>query len=314
MSREGQSQNVERSMTNDGDQRSSGSSTATPARFIGWRRRSSAPISGRVGAFGAWTGSRFLVWGGYERIGDVETPTLDGALFDPVSGRWEPIPAAPLDRSSAGTSATWTDSELVVFSADMKSGAAFNVGTGRWRTIEPPPLDAGGTNVPGLVWTGTELFVLAAPVDDVDTSMAWAAAWNPATDRWRPLPEPGFRSMQSGPVVWTGKEIAVLHDANRAFDPAKEQWRSLDNAGGAVAGLVWTGQYTIAHGTAYEPATQTCRNLPLEPERPGGGYREFGVDVWTGSEFIRWSGANGGDGAPRANDGVAFKPAAEPQP
>lgn len=272
-----------------------------------WRRLPAAPITGRVGAFGVWTGKVFLVWGGYERHGDAEVPVLDGALFDPVTDRWEPLPAAPFDRSQAAT-ATWTGTELVVFSARMRSGAAFDIAARQWRAIEPPPLDPGDSNSPTLAWTGTELVVLGYPVDNVDTSMAWAAAWNPGTDQWRALPDPGFRSMQGGPAIWTGREVTVLWEANRAFDPATGRWRSVKNACGAGAGDVWTGRYSIQYGTAFDAVTETCRNLPPEPERPGGGYREFGVDVWTGTELLRWSGGNGGDGAPRENDGVVFDP------
>ncbi|MBI3749150.1 MAG: hypothetical protein HY262_09950 [Chloroflexi bacterium] len=270
-----------------------------------WRRLPVAPIKGRVGAFGVWTGSRFLIWGGDELRGGREVPALDGALFDPAANRWELIPGAPLDAGEGATTASWIDTKLVVFSGRLRAGAAFDLSTGRWRPISPPPLDPGDTNGPALAWTGTELVVLGYPVDNVDTSMAWAAAWNPETDRWRPLPDPGVRSMDGGSALWTGREVVV---SNRAFDPATERWRAIDNACGAGAGGVWTGRYSIRYPTAFDTATETCRTMPLEPERPGGGYREFGVDVWTGTELIRWSGGNGGDGAPRESDGVAFRP------
>lgn len=270
-----------------------------------WRRLPPAPIKGRIGAFGVWTGTTFLVWGGYERRGGTDVPALDGALFDPAMSRWELMPTAPLDDGEGATTASWIDAELVVFSGRMRSGAAFDISTGRWRRISSPPLDLGDSNGPALAWTGTELVVLGYPVDNVDTSMAWAAAWNPRTDRWRPLPEPGLRSMDGGLALWTGREVVV---SNRAFDPATERWRSIDNACGAGAGGIWTGRYAIQYGRAFDTLTETCRNMPPEPERPGGGYREFGVDVWTGTELIRWSGGNGGDGAPRESDGVAFDP------
>jgi hypothetical protein len=273
-----------------------------------WRRLPAAPIGGRLAAFGAWTGRQFLVWGGYERNGDVETQMVDGALFNPATDRWELLPPAPLEKNSAAATAIWIGSELVVFSAGMRSGAALDVATRRWRAISPPPLDSGETNSPALVWSGTELIALGYPVDDVDTSMAWAAAWDPVTDHWRTLSDPGFRSMQGGPATWTGREIIVLWGANRAFDPAKGTWRPINNACGAGAGHAWTGRYSIEFGRAFDTVTETCRNMPAEPERPGGGYREFGVEVWTGQELIRWSGGNGLDGAPRANDGVAFVP------
>ena len=276
-----------------------------------WRRLPDAPIGGRVGAFGVWTGTAFLVWGGYERHGDTETQALDGALFDPINDRWQRVPPAPIDMSQEATSAVWTGTELVVFSARMKSGASYDPSSRRWRAIEPSPFDAGESNSPVLVWTGRDLVVLGYPVVDVDTSMAWAAAWNPQANRWLKLPDPGFRSMEGGPAIWTGREILVLWEANRAFDPATGRWRTIKNPCGAVASDVWTGRFTIEYGKAFDVVTEECRNLPLEPERPGGGYREFGVNVWTGRELIRWSGGNGGDGAPRENDGVAFRPDTE---
>ena len=66
-----------------------------------WALLPAAPISGRVGAFGGWTGSEFFVWGGYERHGDTESPAIDGALFDPVADRSEVLPPAPLPPSAA---------------------------------------------------------------------------------------------------------------------------------------------------------------------------------------------------------------------
>lgn len=279
-----------------------------------WRRLPPAPIKGRIGAFGVWTGTTFLVWGGYEWRGGTDVPALDGALFDPATNRWELVPAAPLDDGEGATTATWIETELVVFSARLRSGAAFDVSTGHWRRISSPPLDPGVSNGPALAWTGTELVVLGYPVDNVDTSMAWAATWDPKSDLWMPLPEPDFRSMQGGPAVWTGREVMVLWEAKRSFDPATDRWRAISNACGAGAGGVWTGRYSIQYGTAFDTATETCRNLPPEPERPSGGYREFGVEIWTGTEFIRWSGGNGGDGAPRENDGVAFDPEDDLQP
>jgi hypothetical protein len=123
------------------------------------------------------------------------------------------------------------------------------------------------------------------------------------------LPDPGILSMKGGAAVWTGREAMLLFEANVAYDPGLRSWRTIRNSCGAAASGVWTGRYSIAFGRAYDTATETCRTLPLEPDRPGGGYREFGVDVWTGREFVRWSGGNGADGAPRSNDGAVFTPA-----
>ncbi len=272
-----------------------------------WRVLPPSPVPGRLGAAAFWTGGRVLIWGGVERRGDVEEAQPDGLLLDPVAETWTRVPAAPLT-GPLGAS-TWIGDRLVVFSSRMESGATFDPATGDWAPITGPGRDAGEYGNPALVWTGEDLIVIGYPTDDVETSMAWAAAWEPNTGDWRRLPDPGIRSIDGGAGVWTGTEVVLLFGANRALDPLTGVWRDIRNDCGAWFGSgPWTGRVQLGNHQTWDALGEICRTLPPEPERPGGGYREFGVDVWTGEEWLRWSGGNGGDGAPRQPDGVVFRP------
>ena len=47
---------------------------------------------------------------------------------------------------------------------------------------------------------------------------------------------------------------------------------------------------------------------PREPPFDDSNGREFPVGVWTGTEYITWSGGNGGDIVWIPKDGAVFRP------
>ena len=59
-------------------------------------------------------------------------------------------------------------------------------------------------------------------------------------------------------------------------------------------------------------------DLPPSPPRAkpfdDSNGREFPVAVWTGAEYVTWSGGNGGDIVWVPNDGAAFRPAGRLDP
>ena len=57
-----------------------------------WVVVSDAPITARLSAKAAWTGSLALIWGG---VDDAGRSLDDGALFDPSTRMWRSIPIAP---------------------------------------------------------------------------------------------------------------------------------------------------------------------------------------------------------------------------
>ncbi len=79
-------------------------------------------------------------------------------------------------------------------------------------------------------------------------SGARAAAYTPATDRWRllaPLPE----ARAGARAVWDGHELLVVGGKNApvegfAYDPETNRWRRLApmDSGRAGAAAVWTGK------------------------------------------------------------------------
>lgn len=179
---------------------------------------------------------------------------------------------------------------LLSIGACTQAARAQTESEGTWRLLPRPPLNLSRAQTG--VWTGREaLFTVIAP------RVRRAAAYDPARNRWRRLPnlalpesvvEGGDRS------VWTGTDWLLLGQGFVAYRRSTNRWRKL--AGPLVPAnstVVWTGTEMIgwgggccaefnADGGAYAPTTNTWRRLPRSPlvGRQGAG------GAWTGTRMI----------------------------
>jgi len=208
-----------------------------------------------------------------------------------------------------------------------------------WERLPRPPANEvlRGPELGSAVWTGRELVLLAEfaysppipsgrPPDGL--------AYNPATGRWRALPEPP--PDQSATVgrqgaVWTGKEVILLYatGAPIAYDPDANTWRRLAHpptgfiSHAADPAPIWTGAEVLVwdgsniddtsgkwidggRGAAYNPATDRWRQLPRSPL----SNRTGAIQAWTGKQLLVIAGSCGGEGRLRCQDGAAYDPAA----
>jgi N-acetylneuraminic acid mutarotase len=192
---------------------------------------------------------------------------------------------------------------LAAVSATAAASTASTV-PGTWRKLAPEPFTF--VQGPTSVWTGRQLILFGRT--SVASGLADAAeAYDPATDTWTKLSPPAGPGYVPGyRAVWTGREMlafGAFHSV--AYDPAASSWRELRKPvpGGAV---VWTGREAIgwgggccgdasSSGVAYDPRTDTYRNLPRSPLAP----EQQPIASWTGRELVLFvSGINPVDGKP----------------
>jgi hypothetical protein len=220
---------------------------------------------------------------------------------------------------------------------DDESGTPIRDDT--WERLPRPPANEvlRGPELGSAVWTGRELVLLAefAYSPPIPSGRPPAGlAYNPATGRWRALPEPPpDQSVGGGRVgaVWTGKEVILLSatGAPIAYDPAANAWRRFARpptgfvSHAADPTPVWTGAEVLVwdgsniddasgktidggRGGAYNPATDRWRRLPRSPL----SNRTWSIQAWTGRLLLVISGSCGDGGRIRCQDGAAYDPAA----
>ncbi|MBA2488157.1 MAG: hypothetical protein H0V36_02395 [Chloroflexi bacterium] len=260
---------------------------------------SEAPISGRDGASGVWTGDEVIIWGGEAPDG----ARGDGAAYDPVRDTWRPIADGPLTPRGWQES-TWTGSEMLIWGRThrgrdapagerwLSDGAAYDPATDRWRRIADAPL--AGRQQFASVWTGTEWLIAEFPgLDGPPTT--YVATYDPVSDTWRSLPSlDGVEWL--GMAAWAGDRpiLAVGSDAGEIFYghvPGDAGWVESTSPDGLLvsAPVGWTGDQLIVicrqdqwfFLCALDPTSRTWEVLAQPPSYAGGSR-----PVWTGEHFL----------------------------
>src|SRR4051812_31071749 len=82
-----------------------------------WSTLPAPPLPGRENAASVWTGTEVIFWGGMTPAvgGSTSRPVRgDGAAYDPATGTWRLLPAAPIGPRSNAAS-VWTGTEMIVW-------------------------------------------------------------------------------------------------------------------------------------------------------------------------------------------------------
>lgn len=243
---------------------------------------------------------------------------------------WTPLPETRLKRpdpekfmvfddmtiaGALGARAVWTGREALVWTA--LGGAALDVAGGTWRPLPQAPFDAAaGAWEP--VWTGQELLLVGASAPDPNvpgaTAVPRAAAFDPATNRWRSLPTPPQPPKYGSPqVFWTGTHVLVWYmfaPSGAMFDVGQNRWTSLpagpevwDRTGSGDVQVnywkpVWTGMELLVWGergvAAFSPDTRSWRTAKAPPATLADRIRADAV--WTGAELLIVGGGTDGAG------------------
>ena len=240
-----------------------------------------------------WATDRMIVWGG---LAD-RSVLNDGKLYDPAKDAWEAMPDSGLS-TRQGHTAVWAGDRMIVWGGELlddtssgigaalNDGAAFVMPTRTWTRIakEGAPSARLGT---AAVWTGSEMIVWGgrpgpAPNGDFDANafIGDGAAYDPKTNRWRPLGSQWAPSARTPDrAVWTGTEMLV--------------WGGFGKDG------------YLVDGARYNPATDTWRPMTTT----GAPSARSGAFVfWTGARMLVWGGSIDAHQQVLASDGAMYLP------
>lgn len=161
-----------------------------------------------------WTGTEMVVWGGRCSSGLC----AGGGAYNPASDTWRPINQKGAPPAAYEQAAVWTGTEMLVWGGRCQAdpcsgGGAYNPTSDTWRPISALGAPSARTDATA-VWTGSEMLVWGGQGPQVTAQypavFGDGAAYNPATDAWRPLPVDGAPSPRHEHVaVWTGTEMLI---------------------------------------------------------------------------------------------------------
>jgi hypothetical protein len=175
------------------------------------------PIVPRSQHTAIWTGTEMLIWGG--RSAEEPFPA-GGAAYAPAREEWRTIPA-PATGGRTGHTAIWTGTEMIVWGGarlvqdtELGDGSAYDPATDAWRDLPPSPIAPRRNHV--AVWTGSEMIVWGGEAGVIGfdgargSALSDGAAYDPATDTWRLLPDSPGRGSAGTAAVWAGEAGLML--------------------------------------------------------------------------------------------------------
>jgi Kelch motif len=253
---------------------------AFDARSREWEPMSPSPLMRRLDPASAWTGEELLVWGGWDGRNQFYD---DGAVYDPATTQWRSLPQAPI--SARAALSVWTGEEFIVWGTAVRvderphDGAAYNPRADSWRLIAESPIELTDATA---VWTGREMIVFGAALHGgnmPESKTAIGAAYDPATDGWRILPDSTL-SPQASTAAWTGHELVAWDYLNHsgAYSPTADRWRQLPDlpldSGECVPRSVVVNEKVFGdycgQATEYDPSRDRWRDVS-RPEFAGWG-------------------------------------------
>jgi VCBS repeat-containing protein len=284
-----------------------------------------APIpTARIQPTGVWTGNEMLIWGGTT---GTQTPLGDGARYDPLVDRYQPISTTGAPSARTQHTAVWTGSEMIVWGggtsgdpSGVTSGGRYDPLTDSWQTI------SGGPSVTSAcaVWTGTRMLVWGGRTGlFASTAVNTGASFDPVGGAWSAMSATGAPQARWSPIcVWTGQKLLVVGgisamqtglSTGSAYDPSTNTWTPIAPGHTSTTSYwreygVWTGSEMITKSGRYDPALDTWTAPPAPPRARIGATR-----LWTGSRVIVWGGCwdQGSSGCLVDDRGEWYEPATD---
>ena len=267
----------------------------------------------------AWTGSDFIVWGGYNQTGYLGS----GGIYRPSSGQWHATSStnAPTERDRAV--AGWTGSRFLIWGGRnshgrQSTGALYDPATDVWSPLlsdnQPDARYSAAS-----VFTPTRVFIwggatVASSGPGSGAILSLDGSGFPTS--WSAMSTAGAPGARVGhSAVWTGTKLLIWGGQNSSstplgdggcYDPVANSWTalSLSNAPSARGyhSAVWTGtemvvfggqsgSTTLGNGAAYDPVLGRWRPL-VNGGQPQS--RTGSLGVWTSKELLVFGGTSSG--------------------
>lgn len=200
-----------------------------------WDRRRDAPFPLARGT-AVELGGRLHTWAFHQAFSQDRGSSCAGAVYDSTTDAWEPVAPLPTGTREGALLAA-ADDRVLLWGGYTRQhrlagdGFVYSATDDTWTPVAPGPLPPLGYGA--AIWAGTEVIIWSGAGDH-----SHQAAYEPASQTWRLLPEPPIRPDGGNmAAVWTGTECIFLGGSGRpdgsgrrdvvAYDSAADSWRQL---------------------------------------------------------------------------------------
>ncbi len=250
-----------------------------------------------------WSGSRMVVWGGYDGTSYVAS----GGRYDPESDTWTTVTTAGAPSARSGSTAVWTGSRMIVWGGleavgggKLSSGGMYDPLQDLWAATNPadaPAARSGHTAVVDasgrmIVWGGT--IAGGNPIASGGLLDPGANSWSALTASGAPTGRDQHTAVWSGSrmIVWGG--FPFIGSISSRYDPAGDTWSGpYRPVGSSQTTGVWTGSLILIGAPPllerYDPALDLWS--PASTLNAPAGTGPVGSKVWTGQRVIISSGS-----------------------
>lgn len=303
------------------DEESGRQPAPAPAPAGSWTPLAAPPLTPRASAVAVWTGREALFLGGEldhlcpPNADCARPPTTarDGAAYDPATGGWRTVAAAPVPIPYYARTAV--AGGLVVLAWDER-WYAYDPQADRWSELPPPPVEPVGAF--------DELTGLSVLDDEVHTITGdgRVLVLDPVARAWSTLPSSPHRPrLDAQAVAATPEGVVVLGTDSAAVSDGTvpdlllaevwdgSSWTRLEQAEilGGWGGWHWTGERLVSPygecldggqvngygrciptGGALDPATGTWAEVPPAPQPVQGEYAGWWLNASDGVRIATW--------------------------
>ena len=166
--------------------------------------------SARSGHTAVWTGTKMVVWGGYDT-----DYTNTGGIYDPSTDTWTATTTTNAAWYRSSHTAVWTGSRMVVwggnqYGAFLNTGGVYDPDANAWATMTTTGAPVGRFGHAAL-WTGSKMIVWGG-TDTAGSTKYYntGGLYDPASNTWTATSTagaPSARAYHGG--VWTGSKMIV---------------------------------------------------------------------------------------------------------
>ena len=275
--------------------------------------------SARTFATCVWTGSVVIVYGGLDSA-KKQAPLSSGSIYDPKTSMWTALPDGPTPRSQPV--AYWDGSRALFWGGNNGPPNVAVAGVDRfdltsWKAANSGG-DPGAVLAPAYAFDGSTVYLQGGLLGMVRQDRV--SSYTGDADKWATLSK-SLTPRSSAFGVWDGSSFLVWggHGEYALNNDGKyltgTTWTTMNTTGAPMARMlsvrrsgwafmikpgvvgIFGGQINLQgtgllsnNGAVYATATNQWKPIA---DAPSGEDHEYGVGVWTGQEFVLWSGRNG---------------------